>query len=299
MMPVEMLDDLKDHLDALDNFWTSENLWRRLHVAQQELTRVITRESPTFFVQNTTLTLESDTALYDLPKNARLGTRIIFAEDTTDDLSAEVVPTRLRNLMAASSSSMLNLHSQYNFAFQGDQVRVVPVPAGASTIRVWYAPTFGNMLQGSVTAATSTTLTIWSGAPNWTTNYGIPDVRDDVYSGMKILITEGTGAGQEREVTDWAGASTRRFTTAAWTVTPDTTSKFALMCPIMEDHHGVVTLLAAMHASVKGRTRMGELRQIYHGSPGMPGVLDEMLTWIQKRQDARGQTVEPTSVGDG
>lgn len=50
---------------------------------------------------------------------------------------------------------------------------------------------------------------------------------DDTYNGQKIQIISGTGAGQERTITDYVGA-TQVATVAAWTTTPDATSVYAL-----------------------------------------------------------------------
>lgn len=299
MTPVEQLDDLKDHLDALDNFWSDEMLWRRLHAANDELVRIIARESPSYFARSTLLSLTSGTATYDLPLNARLGSRIIFAENRIDGASTELTPTALRNLMDSSPASVMSIHSRYQFSMEGEQVRVIPTPTEtiADSVRVYYVPSFGNMLQGRVSAATTTTLTAYTSAPNYTSNYGKVDRRDDYYNDMKIEIVDGTGVGQEREVVDWDGTN-RQFTMSAWTTVPDTTSVFCVKCPLPEGHHNVPPLLAAMHAAIKGRTRLKEIRQVYHGSPGLPGALDELLTWIQKRQDARGQSVQPYGIGD-
>lgn len=47
---------------------------------------------------------------------------------------------------------------------------------------------------------------------------------DDAYNGMTARITAGTGAGQERRIVDYVGATRTAIITPDWTTTPDSTS---------------------------------------------------------------------------
>jgi len=51
---------------------------------------------------------------------------------------------------------------------------------------------------------------------------------DDAYNGMYIEITEGTGKGQVRKITDYAGSSKEATVDSDWGTTPDTTSVYKL-----------------------------------------------------------------------
>lgn len=303
MTPVDMLESLKDHLDAPDNFWSNKQLWRRLTDATAEIVRDIAKEDATYFVQTSDLSLVADQATYSLPLNARLGSRIIFAGNTgtgSDPENVEIPPTRLRELLDFSTPGALSLSSTYHFALQAGKVRIIPTPTASTTnsIRIYFIPNHGNMIQGTASAGGSSTLTFFTGDPNWTTNYGEPDVRDDYYNGMQILIYAGTGIGQQREITDYSGGSSRIVTVdSAWSVTPDSTSKFAVMCAVPEDHHSVVVTRAALAGTIKGRTRNRELHREYYGHLGAPGVLKDLLGWVQKRQDATLDSVIPLDMG--
>ena len=57
MLPVEMKDNVRDHLDAPDNFWSDEIIWRRMQEAQGELIRDISKEDPSYFVETYDITL--------------------------------------------------------------------------------------------------------------------------------------------------------------------------------------------------------------------------------------------------
>jgi hypothetical protein len=300
MTPLQMLESLKDHLDAPDEFWSNEQLWRRLSDAQQEVIRDITGEDPSFFVQTYDISFVSGQATYSLPQNAQLGTRIIFAENRVGQQGSEVPPADLREMLSFTQPGVVNLSEYYHFALEGGKVRVLPTPgsSGASAIRIYFIPSYGHMMQGTASAGGTNTLTFFASDPNWTTNFGWRDVRNDFYNGMQVLIYEGTSAGDVRMITDYVGGSTYQITVDEdWTSTPDTTSKFAIMCPVPEQHHQTVVLNAALKASIKGRTRDRELHRAYYGHAGAPGALKDLLSWVGKRQDARIETVKPVDVG--
>jgi len=49
---------------------------------------------------------------------------------------------------------------------------------------------------------------------------------DDYYNGMEVYVTENTGAGQRRVVSDYVGATRVATLSSAWAVNPDSTSKY-------------------------------------------------------------------------
>ena len=300
MIPTEMLDNLKDHLDAPDNFWSNERLWRRLQEAQNEVIRDISKEDPTFFVETFDISFVANQATYEMPVNAGLGTRVIFGENTDSDHGTELPPARLRKLLNFSNPSLINLSNTYHFTFEGPKVRVIPTPTSskAAAIRMWFVPSYGHMMQGVASAGTTTTLAFATSTPNWTLNYGWKDTRDDYYNGMHVHIYDGTNAGEVRRISDYTGGTSFTVTVdTAFTSAVDTTSKYAILCPVPEGHHGAVCLRAALLASIKGRTRTRELSSEYYGHLGRPGLLKELLSWVSKRQDALIETVIPNDIG--
>ena len=71
---------------------------------------------------------------------------------------------------------------------------------------------------GKATSATSTTLVD-----------SLRTEADGAFSGYTVVITSGTGSGQQRRVSDYA-ASTHTLTVGtAWTTTPDNTSTYSLV----------------------------------------------------------------------
>lgn len=298
MIPTKMEANFKDHLNAGNNFWPAERIFDRLHDAQQEIVRQIIEQDPSFYVARKSLDVVSGQALYDLPTDAREGTRFIFGENNNNPIASELPVAKLREYLDFQAPAVTNLVDGTHFIIEGNQIRITPTPGQTKTgfATLWYSPSYGNMLYGTAAAGGNTSITFFAGAPNWTSNYGIVDPRDDYYNGMKVFIYSGAGAGQVRKITDFVGATRVATVDSAWTTNPDTTSVFAVMCPVPEDHHNAVVVNAAMNASIKSQRRFRELQQLYKGVPG--GLIYELLSWIEKRQDQVLDIVTPVNYGD-
>ena len=81
-----------------------------------------------------------------------------------------------------------------------------------------HRPYFENEATGTCqVGSTGTTIVLASGASS----------SNDVYNGLWVYTTGGTGPGQAREITDYVGSS-RTATVAAWSITPDGTTTYAV-----------------------------------------------------------------------
>ncbi len=67
---------------------------------------------------------------------------------------------------------------------------------------------------------TSTTISLESGAASSV---------DDYYNHTVVIITGGTGAGQERIIADYTGSNASAVVTPAWVTTPDATSEYEIV----------------------------------------------------------------------
>ena len=301
MTPQEMYAEFQSYLDGDANFMSGDEGWRKLYSANREVIRLINREDPTYFVQTHTFDTVADQALYDLPQNARLGSRIVFVENT--DTVTEMPPVQeLRELLSFEAPGVANLSNHHHFILQGSKVRVMGTPGGVNSIRVYYLPQFGNMIQGRISATTSTTLDFFAGDPNYTQNYGIPDPRNDFYNGMTVLLTKNDGVGDQRTVTDYTGGVERQITVdSAWSTTLDasegTTTEFAILSPVPEDFHQLIPLRAAIDGAIKNRNRLKEIQSVYFGTPGRPGLDMSLLGWLQARQMTGDEIVVPVDHG--
>lgn len=96
--------------------------------------------------------------------------------------------------------------------------------------RLTYEVVLPKLLMGVVPSAPAATLVLPNDY-NSTEGQAPAEEEDDLYNRLKVRIYTGTGAGQLKEITDYAG-STRTLTMAsAWAPALDNTSKFAMLTP--------------------------------------------------------------------
>lgn len=300
MTPLEMLGSFQDMLNAPNNFWTDAQIWRRLQEGQDQAIRAIIEEEPSFFVDEESITTVADQTEYALPLNARSGTRFIFVGDTRGDEEVWTSPSFFRDYLDLKSPVITSLVQGTSFTLRNEKVSILPTPSTAVTdaYKVYFSPSFGNMIQGTLSGGAASTATLFTGAPNWTSNYGTPDVRDNYYRGMTILILTGSGAGEYRKISAYVGSTRVCTVDSAWTNTPTDASTFCIMCPVPEDHHETVVAFAAYRASVKAQRRFTMMRTLVYGSPGKQGMLQDLLSFIKARQDALMDTVDPVNYED-
>jgi hypothetical protein len=93
---------------------------------------------------------------------------------------------------------------------------------------------------GAAQAGTSTTITLKSTA----------SATDDVYNGMYVTITSGTGSGQIRLIEDYVGSTKVATVATAWTTAPDSTSNYQVTTWTTESVNQYV------NASPQGRARI-------------------------------------------
>ena len=93
---------------------------------------------------------------------------------------------------------------------------------------------------GAAQAGTSTTITLKATS----------SATDDIYNGMYVTITSGTGAGQIRIIEDYVGSTKVATVTPAWTTAPTSASNYAITTWITESVNQYV------NASPQGRARI-------------------------------------------
>ena len=86
-----------------------------------------------------------------------------------------------------------------------------------------------NTHTGTAQAGSTTTITLASTA----------SATNDIYNGMTVYISSGTGDGQIKVITDYVGA-TKVATVSTWTTNPDNTSVYEVM-PLVTISHGSET----------------------------------------------------------
>jgi hypothetical protein len=118
------------------------------------------------------------------------------------------------------------------YAIFGDDIQIDPKfdQAETAALRQYYIAEPPPPLLGTVAAASSTTITLNSRAPR----------QDDMLNGTQIEITEGTGAGQIRTISDYVGLTRVATISSAWSTVPDTTSKYATFTRVPSLFHDLL-----------------------------------------------------------
>jgi len=289
--PSQMITSLRQYLDEPnEGFWKNAELIGRLSDSSKRMARVISNQDDTFFITSTNISFVADQALYDLPRNARLGSRWDHAAkmDTNGDIQNFIFDMKLRDRVWGDQLNVGVSHFLYSIAYQGQQLRISPIPTSALTnaVDLFYIPVFADLHEGTVSAVTSTTIT-FPASPT-VARAGAPSIFDDDYNGMDVVITSGTGVGQRRTITDYTGGATLQATVAAWTTNPDTSSTYAIVSPVPDDFHDVVVMDAAMAAGAKStRRRLQQLSAVFEDRKS------EMIGWVESRQEFRQEAVLP------
>jgi hypothetical protein len=280
--PSQLLTSLRDYLDEpTEGYWKNSELVGRLSDSHKRIARTITSQDPTFFIASTNIDFVANQALYDLPRNARLGSRWEHASknDANGNPQGYVYDMRLRDRVIGDQIVIGNNSLNFSIAFQGAKIRVSPIPTAAQSnaITLFYTPIFADLHEGFVSAATSTTIT-FPASPTFART-GSPSIFNDDYNGMDVIIKSGTGVGQRRTITAYTGGSTLQATVATWDTTPDTSSVYAIVSPVPDDFHDLIALDAVITASSKStRRRLQQYAGIYQDR------LQEMINWVDQRQ---------------
>lgn len=136
-----------------------------------------------------------------------------------------------------------------NYSFLGSNILLEPTPiedeSQSLRMKMKYNPP--SLHTGTVALSTSTTITLSSSA----------DPRDDYYNNTRIMITEGTGVGQIRTISDYDGETKIATISEAWTTNPSVTSIYSTLIDVNfpEDFNMLIPLYATKKAFSKERSR--------------------------------------------
>lgn len=132
-----------------------------------------------------------------------------------------------------------------------------PLTALTAGLRLYYEHSIPDLLMGTVVAAGAQSVTLAS-AINRTLGQYPADRRDDIYNGLEIAITAGTGSGQQLRITDYAGSTRVATVVTPWSPAPDTTSSYAIVTPFPDTLAMLDKYLAARAPIVLLSTKRNE-----------------------------------------
>ena len=199
--------------------------------AWEDFAALILTERDEFF--SSYMDVVTDGSLYyDLP----LGVERIYAiEDISggSDSPIDTSPVMFENRF----SYLLEYRGNVRYTIKRGKL-ILPDKNSGDTLRVFYPTSPRELFYGTVSAATSTSVTFGS-AP--TVGTLVPE--DDYYNGMFLVTTD----GQVREVTDYVGATGVFTVNAAWSTTPTGGTDVVSLTPPLYQYQSIIPLLAGIY----------------------------------------------------
>lgn len=111
----------------------------------------------------------------------------------------------------------------------------------AASLRIYYTRRWPYLQSGLAQATFAAGTLVFPAVPT----LGDVSQEDDYYNDAIVRIVAGTGAGQERRIADYAGASRTCTMQTNWTTVPDGTSQYSLMPELPENHHKMLAYMSA------------------------------------------------------
>jgi hypothetical protein len=133
-------------------------------------------------------------------------------------------------------------------------VKLIDNSSGAVDI-IYTSPTADQVAQGTVQAATASTVTLAADE----------STVDGQYDPGRILIITGTGAGQMRNIIDYSGSTKLAVIDKDWRTTPDTTSSYIIFAAAPELHVNGGAAQAGAASSVTLNALASSTDDIYVG----------------------------------
>ncbi len=193
------------------------------------------------------------------------------------------------------SSSVSGFAYLPTYDFRGGNLILEPPPSGSETGAA--SPAGGLLLLYKVIPPRLESALCWAAAGNSTLflNATTPtsDPRAEYYTGARVYIYSGTGAGQMNTITAYTGfvsvGSGNNFKCtmgSVWGTNPDTTSVYCILMPddFMESFHDLIPLYATKKAFAKERS-MGTARA-YDGI-ALKEKEKQLIDMLPKRTSAR------------
>lgn len=179
---------------------------------------------------------------YTIPEIAMVIRRVAIRETSTEEYRQVRVKRSLNDI-------------NKGWYLSGRDIVLDPAPTYSivNGLRVDYTRIIPRMNTGTVQEATVNTITLETSA----------DVRDDYYNSVFIQITDGTGSGQRRLISDYAGSTRIATVSQDWTTIPDATSVYATVSILPDYIEDCLCLGGAKRALATVKEPNMELNELY------------------------------------
>jgi hypothetical protein len=147
---------------------------------------------------------------------------ILVRNLTVNPIAAETVGRDvIRSYLGESDQLLANKRVEMTFEIE-------MAGAGAAGTAPAYGPLLRACAMAETTVASAVTGTAQAGASGTITLAAGASSTDDIYNGLIITLTGGTGSGQAKRIVDYVGSTKVATVIDAWGTTPDGTSTYSI-----------------------------------------------------------------------
>src|SRR5512133_1053550 len=244
-------------------FWTQARVFRAINVEMLTLVRRIVALDKGYFE---TVVEPSPAASYALPTNCHLvrNVQLYIGGAWTSPVPISDHARGMYQTFATGGAYPFAWRVQDNTIYFENGI------GSATQMRVCYVRLPASMIYQNVAATTATTVQFSDGAHI-----------DDVYIGDRVVVTDGTGAGQINTISDYV-ASTHTITVSSWSNGGvDTTSYVSWLLPAPLDKYPDVVALGAARELLFRRRDTEMIQSI---APLYEQKVSEMMDALSHRQ---------------
>lgn len=277
--------------EAAAAFWGDDVLLTHANDEQLFLMQRILQAAPDYFDVTQSISLAVDTAEYDLPLGYMETNYVEYASSgdlNEDRVILPVLHQQKRYIPSNTADINLSLR-RTKYYLRRDKIGFTPTPAQARTVTHHYSRRLVPLHYGTATAGAASTITF----PSTPTVGNVSNI-DDFYNYETIYIVSGTGAGQIREISDYAGSTRVATVGTAWTTQPDSTSVYSLISEIPSEHHPILAVGTAIRALAKAAHKElpSSLTDLYNT------MLETMIHTLEERQVQEPRFVNYTQYAE-
>lgn len=228
--------------------WSDTEVVRAINRAKDYYVNQINKSHPEILLKKgDPITIVDGTELYNLPGDFKAMRRV----ETASKEKLELIPMDYKEQARGTNDYDDAALRRRAYYMLGNQIGVLNY---TGDITPYYLRKVPDLHYGTVEAVTDTTMTFDS-TPNASSS-GDYTVRrnDDYYNNLTVEIFSGTGAGQERVISDYVGL-TKIATVANWTTNPDTSSLYALKYDLPVEVDDLIILRTALRLIPKERAK--------------------------------------------
>lgn len=255
-------------------YWTDQHLLECIELAQDDLVVAAIEAAQDYFTEVVEQNLVAGQDTYPLI-DGFIRLRLVERQAVGEDAIPYIHSPKFEGVGQSQSTVVEGTSGGY--ALRGDNIELNDVPEQTITNGLVQhvvleppPPMLGLVASG---AASSFVLA----AGGTATSPSEPPIEDDYLNGTLVEIVAGTGIGQRRKITDYAGTTKQATVGVAWTTVPDLTSKYATISRLPRQFHNMLVIGGALHARHDRDEDAGGLISIWNSK------LEDFIAFVEER----------------